>query len=195
MTRPTHESALARKAKTHEFFEELEEQLLQRIHNEASSDRGRAELLRSTGVRDEILLEELSKLGVTADGLIALRLLPLVLVAWAQEDVDANERFEVLSQAFKIGITQDTTAWILLQQWLTKRPPGLCVDAWKRYTHGLFGGMSDVAKSRLIHLTETQMNQVAKASGGHFGFGKVSKKESAIIHQISTAMRQQSSIK
>ncbi len=191
MTKYTENSTLARRAQLGSLFEELEDRIVQKLRTEASSEEGRAELLRSTGLHDEVLLNELSSLGIPADGLMALRLFPLILVAWAEDDADAKERTEVLSQALKIGIRQDTTAWILLTQRLAKKPPGLGVDAWKRYVHEIFSSMSDVAKSRLIQLTESQMQHVAKASGGHFGFGKVSKKEAAIIRQITTAMRQQ----
>ncbi|TWU50558.1 hypothetical protein Poly51_38500 [Rubripirellula tenax] len=184
-------SPLDRKAQTDKFFQDLEEQILQRLRSEASSPTGREELLRETGIRDAHLLDELGKLGITADGLMALRLFPLVLVAWAEENADARERDAVMTQAVRLAIREDTTAWVLLDQWLTRRPPGLGVDAWKRYIHELFSKTSDVAQKRLIELTEKQMTEVAKASGGHLGFGKVSKKEQAMIHQVVTSMRNQ----
>ena len=177
-------------AETAHFFAELEEQIVQRLRSEASSDQGREALLRSTGIHDTKLLDELGRLGITADAIMALRLFPLALVAWAEDAVDRSEREAVMAEAIRLGIRQDTSAWILLDQWLTKRPPGLGVDAWKRYMHEMFAGMSSVAQSRLIVLTEKQMTAVAKASGGHLGFGKTSKKELAIIHQVITAMKQ-----
>ncbi|QDT02103.1 hypothetical protein K227x_04740 [Rubripirellula lacrimiformis] len=189
MTATNKLSDSARKAQTEKFFQQLEQQILQRLRNEASSPQGREELLRATGIHDEHLLDELGQLGVTADGLMALRLFPLVLVAWAEEKADESERNAVMTQAVRLGIREDTTAWVLLDQWLTKRPPGLGVDAWKQYTHEVFLTMSEVARNRLIQLTETQMTEVAKASGGHFGFGKVSKKEQAVIQQIVLSMK------
>jgi hypothetical protein len=154
MTANKKTSAPARIAQTERFFQQLEEQILQRLRSEASSSEGRADLLRATGIHDEHLLDEFGKLGITADGLMALRLFPLVLV----------------------------------DQWLTKRPPGLGVDAWKRYTHEVFLTMQDVAQKRLIELTEKQMTEVAKASGGHLGFGKVSNREKAVIRQVIASM-------
>jgi len=189
MTATKKTSTTERKAQTEKFFQELEEQILQRLRSEASSPAGREELLRTTGIHDEHLLDELGKLGITADGLMAIRLFPLVLVAWAEENADAKERDAVMSQAVRLGIREDTTAWVLLDQWLTKRPPGLGVDAWKRYTHEMFLKMSGVAQERLIELTEKQMIEVAKASGGHLGFGKVCKKEQAMIQQVITSMQ------
>ncbi|KLU05233.1 hypothetical protein RISK_002724 [Rhodopirellula islandica] len=183
--------AKQRAIETQHYFSNLEQEIVRKLHDEASSDFGRQELIRSTGIHDPGLIEELGKLGVTADGLITLRLFPLVLVAWAEKNVDKKEREAVMAEAHQIGIQEDSTAGILLDQWLQVRPPGLCVDAWKRYVHELFRGMSSVAQQRLILLTKKQMTGVAKASGGHLGFGKVSAKEKATIHQVLTAMRQQ----
>ncbi|MEO9593764.1 hypothetical protein [Rhodopirellula bahusiensis] len=177
------------------YFSQLEGQIVQRLRVEASSDAGREELIRSTGIRDPELVAELGKLGVTADELVALRLFPLVLVAWAEKRADEHEREAVMAEALRLGIHEDSSAWVLLDQWLQKRPPGLAVDAWKRYIHEIFHEMSRVAQQRLILLTEKQMTRVAKASGGHLGFGKISASEKAIIQQTTAAMRHEIEVK
>ena len=176
---------------TEKFFADLEDRIVQRLRNEASSDEGRRELLETTGIRDPKLLDELGTLGITADGLAALRLYPLVLVAWAEACVDRPERDVVVDEAHRIGIQDGSTAAVLLDRWLKRQPARLSVDAWKRYTHDMFADMSDVAQRKLIELTERQMTAVAKASGGHLGFGKISKKEGDMIQQVIVAMRQQ----
>ena len=48
--------------------------------------------------------------------------------------------------------------------------------------------MSPNAAKRLIKLTEKQMTAVAKASGGHLGFGKVSDKENTMISRLVKTM-------
>ncbi|QDT61389.1 hypothetical protein SV7mr_39240 [Stieleria bergensis] len=191
MTRLKNKSPEQRQIESDHFFAELEQQIVKQLREDASSPEGREELIRSTGIHDTELIDELGKLGVTADGLMALRLFPLVLVAWAEQNADASERDAVMTQAVRQGVREDSTAWVLLDQWLQKRPPGIGVDAWKRYTHEMFTEMSNVAQNRLIELTEKQMTSVAKASGGHLGFGKVSAKEKAIIHQIIESMKRQ----
>lgn len=191
MPRLKNKTPEQRQIETDRFFAELEHQIVNQLREEASSPQGRDELIRSTGIQDTELIDELGKLGVTADGLMALRLFPLVLVAWAEQNADASERDAVMTQAVRLGVREDSTAWVLLDQWLQKRPPGIGVDAWKRYTHEMFAEMSNVAQNRLIELTEKQMTSVAKASGGHLGFGKVSAQEKAIIHQIIESMKRQ----
>lgn len=191
MTRLKNKTPKLGHIETDHFFDELEQQIVKQLREEASSPQGRDELIRGTGIHDSELIDELGKLGVTADGLLALRLFPLVLVAWADQNVDASERAAVMTQAVRLGVREGSTAWVLLDQWLQKRPPGIGVDAWKRYTHEMFAEMSKVAQNRLIELTEQQMTSVAKASGGHLGFGKVSANEKAIIHQIIESMKRQ----
>lgn len=173
------------------YYDELEARIVHRLHTEASSEEARGELLRSTGVDDPQLINELSKLGITADELIALRLFPLVMVAWAEDHADLDEREAIRAEAEQLGICEDSTAWMMLDTWLRKRPPGLGVDAWKRYTHGTFQKMTPKSIEHLIELTEKQMTAVAKASGGHLGFGKVSRKESTMIERLVKTMREQ----
>tara|TARA_R110002049_G_scaffold50370_3_gene143083 strand:- start:124699 stop:125337 length:639 start_codon:yes stop_codon:yes gene_type:complete len=182
--------AIAKRRATEHFFNDLEEMIVQRLHHETITDEGREELVRSTGVADPKLVDELVKLGITADGLIALRLFPLVLVAWAEDGADVGERSKVMAEAGQLGIEEGSTAWVLLDTWLRKQPPGLGVDAWKRYTHGIFSRMTVTSIERLIKLTEKQMTSVAKASGGHLGFGKVCKKERIMIDKLLREMRQ-----
>jgi hypothetical protein len=182
----------AQKIATEHFLDDVEEMIVQRLHRETSTKEGREELIRSTGLSDPKLTDELVKLGITADGFVALRLFPLVLVAWAEGIADTPEREAVMVEAFHLGIQEGSTPWVLLDTWLKRRPPGLVVDAWKRYMHDIFVRMSSVAIDRLIKLTEKQMTTVAKAAGGHFGFGKVSKKERIIIDKLVDEMRRAS---
>ena len=187
--RPTVNEPSLRSLETAHFLDELEARIVQRLHVEATSDSSRTELLRSTGITDEKLLDDLSRMGITADELIALRFLPLIMVAWAEDHADLDERDVVKAQAKELGIREDSTAWLMLDTWLRKRPPGVGVDAWRRYTHEIFSKISPVASQRLIALTEKQMTAVAKASGGHLGFGKVSQKERVMIDRLVETMR------
>ena len=173
---------------TARYFDELEARIVQQLHEEAMTDEARSALLKSTGINDPKLIDELAKLGITADELVVLRMLPLVMVAWAEDHADLDEREVVKSEAKRLGIEEDSTVWIILDTWLRIRPPALSVDAWKRYLKGSFRKISVDAKKRLIEVTRNQMLSVAKASGGHLGFGKVSKKEQTMIDRLTATM-------
>lgn len=176
------------------YFGELEAHIIKRLHSEAETESARAELLRSTGVHDEALVDELARMGITAHEVITLRMFPLVLVAWAEDDTDAQEREIIEGYAKQLGVREDSTAWIVLDSWMRRRPPGLGVDAWKRYTRNILAKVSPKMAQRLIELTRTQMTTVAKASGGHLGFGKVSRKERTMIDRLVATMKQQAKL-
>lgn len=173
------------------FFADLEEMIVKRLHNESESKQGHAALIRSTGIHDKQLIAELVDLGITAEGLMALRLLPLVLVAWAENGVDDLERARIMVEARNLGIEAGSVADVLLDEWLRKLPPGESVDAWKRYMHGVFEKMSDVAQKKLVDATEQQMIAVAKASGGHVGIGTVTENEQRMIAGLLLGLRKQ----
>ncbi len=73
------------------FFNEVEDAIVDRLHAEARSESAREALARQTGISDASLLSELTELGFTTRTLIALRLIPLVLVAWADHRIDTGE--------------------------------------------------------------------------------------------------------
>ena len=54
-------------------------------------------------VADDAVLEKLANFGMDASTLAALSLAPLVLVAWADGEVDAKERDAVLAAAAEVG--------------------------------------------------------------------------------------------
>lgn len=174
---------------TARYFDTLEDQIVSRLHQEAETDEARASLLRATGIRDPRLIDELTKMGITADVLIALRLLPLVLVAWAGDRTDAKEQEAIRDEATSLGILEGSEAWVVLENWLRRRPPGISVDAWKRYTQNTLSQMSPSSANRLIELTRRQMTVVARASGGVLGFGKISAKEREMIDRLIKVMR------
>lgn len=173
------------------FFAETEKMIVKRLQASADSEQGRAELLRSTGIDDKQLIDEMAQLGITAEGVLALRLLPLVMVAWAQDHVDQDEHAAVMAEAHRLGIVEDSVAWVLLDVWMRKLPPAKSIDAWKRYMHGVFERISPVAQQKLIDATHHQMTAVAKASGGHLGLGKVSKQEKHMIDGLMLSLRNQ----
>ncbi|MFK8111221.1 MAG: hypothetical protein AB8B91_03430 [Rubripirellula sp.] len=177
-----------RAMQTAHFFDEVEDMIVNRLHREADSPEGRAELVRSTGIVDQQLIDEFAQLGVTADGVIAIRLFPLVMVAWAEDSSDLKERTAVMGEALRLGIIEDSTAWILLDTWLKERPRGINLDAWKRYTKVMFRSMSAVARKRLIEFTEKEMTAIAKSSGGLLGIGTVSRREREMIHKLVLMM-------
>jgi hypothetical protein len=163
------------------FFHNIDAQLVERLKAEAESEKGRDELIRNTGISDETLIAELVSQGISAKGLLALRLIPLVLVAWADKEVSDGERKTVLAEAAKLGIEESSVSHQLLDRWLQVRPAAEVGDAWKRYTVMMLDKMRENQRQAYVTELKRELHAVAKASGGVFGFGKVSQSETRMI--------------
>jgi hypothetical protein len=179
----------ARQALEEAFFRDVDEMIVRRLRSEAESEDAH-KLLQSTGLHDPTLIEELTKLGVTAEGLVAMRLVPLVMIAWARDGVDPKERSVVMAEAYRFGVVEGSVAGVLLEHWLTHKPPLAIYDAWRRYMESELATMSLVAKAKLIALMESQMQAVANASGGVLGVARASLEEQALIDIMTRVLRE-----
>lgn len=170
------------------FFRDVDSMILGRFQTEADRDAAKEALAKAAGLDDPVLIRELVQLGITPAGLVAIHLTPLVLVAWAQDGIAPSERKEILRQSHQYGIQHGSVASMLLSHWLNHRPPATLYDAWKRYTKQELLGLSKRPREKLVRLIEEQMVAVAKSSGGHFGFGKISHSEQKVIDRVKKVL-------
>ena len=117
----------------------------------------------------------------------ALSLVPLVQVAWADGEIQDNERVAILQGAHGKGLEEGTDGYALLQTWLHHAPGPELFHAWEAYIKALASQLND-EQNRLL---KTQIvgfaKMVATAAGGILGFGKVSATEEAVLTQIEAA--------
>ena len=76
-------------------FYNRDKQLMEAFRDRLNQLERRQQLQHVSDIRDEALLDRLLGLGITAESLAALGLVPLVWVAWADGEV-AGEDFETL---------------------------------------------------------------------------------------------------
>ena len=74
------------------------------MQSQADSDEAKSRLAQTLGSKDRKLVSQLASLGVTPEGLMAVQMVPLVLIAWANHGVDEKERSIVLSKAKRFGV-------------------------------------------------------------------------------------------
>ncbi len=60
---------------------------------------------------------------MTPESLMAVQMVPLVLIAWANHGVDRKGTEFVLSKAKRFGVREPSDAHALLDHWLRHRPP------------------------------------------------------------------------
>ncbi|XZE53838.1 hypothetical protein SH139x_005610 [Planctomycetaceae bacterium SH139] len=166
------------------FFRNVDAKLLEDLKRSAASEEMRTDLIRRTGIQDETLINELIHQGVTSEGLVALRLIPMVMVAWADRHVTEAEHKTILDEAAKQGIEVGSIAHRSLEAWLQLKPESELIDAWERYTKELLSGMGPAARQAFSSELQEELMAVAKASGGVLGFGAVSDAESQVIDRV-----------
>lgn len=170
------------------MFHHREKQLLEAFRERLAQLERRQQLAHVSGIRDEAVLERLLGLGITAESLAALGLVPLVWVAWADGEVAAKERERLVATAQAAGIAPQNGRYPLLEHWLKRRPAPEMVSAWQDYVRQLRETMSAEDVETLRREILDRAGEVARASGGLLGFGdRVSPAEQTALKQLEQA--------
>jgi hypothetical protein len=171
-----------------EFFRREDQRLLARLQELQSAEMNREALAKASGITRPDVLDKLLQLGIRAETLAALSIVPLVEVAWADGTLDAKERRAVLDHAADAGIASGSTAAGLLQAWLERRPERKLLDAWTALVHALRDEVGPEESARLRTELVDRARAVARASGGVLGMGsKVSSAEDAMLAHLEGA--------
>ena len=93
---------------------------------------------------DDAVLDKLVELGLKPNTIAALSLVPLIEVAWADGEIQDNERTAILQGAHGKGLEEGTDGYELLQTWLKGKPPAEPV----RGVGGLHQGARQPAQRR-----------------------------------------------
>jgi tellurite resistance protein len=172
------------------FFARETARLLDEMRKKAALEERRQALREVIKGADEALLDHLLDLGVNAQTVLALSMLPLVRVAWADGAIEAKERATLVKSVEERGVTRGTPAHELLSSWLEHKPDESIEAAWAKYIQGLWPSLKqherDELRERLLRLARG----VAEAAGGFLGLGsKISSAERAVLDEIETALR------
>jgi len=177
-----------RRALEEEFFRKQENTLLNQLRTAQAKESAQESLAAATGVRDSTVLHKLSTLGITSDTLLALGLVPLVAIAWADGTLDDQERHAIIANLGVAGIVADSPAGQLVQSWLSNPPPASMLEAWSAYTSALAAALSPPERQSLRDSVLGRARAVAEAAGGVLGFGNpVSKAEEALLQKLASA--------
>ena len=176
------------KALEEAFFAKKNKQLMDDFKSELDANTKRDDLKTATGISDDQVLDELLEIGVTADSIAAVSLVPLVLVAWADGSVDAKERDAVLASAQQAGIKADSAAGRVLSGWLDEQPDSGLAAAWKDYVTIINEKLPAGEKVKFGEQLMARCKTVAEAAGGFLGLGSISTKEKAVLDMLESAL-------
>jgi uncharacterized tellurite resistance protein B-like protein len=172
-----------------QFFAKLDQRLIEQLQDRLAAQNTADDLKVATGIEDARLLQDLVTVGVTARSLSALRLVPVVLVAWADGRLDRREREKVLEIAGDHQLSLDDEAHQLLIGWLEEDPTDQLLPLWKDYCQALAKTLPEEALASLRQTITAEAKEVAKAAGGLLGIGAVSPGESQMLQTIETALK------
>ena len=177
-----------RKALEDEFFRTKDNENIEKLRAEASAREKLGSLRKVSGISDEKLLGKMIDLGISEETLCAIRLVPMVAVAWADDELHAKEREAILKGAKAYGVEKDSVAYELLNGWLDFKPPAGLLDAWSEYIATLKEHLSD----EQIEIIKTQIvgraRDVAQSAGGFLGLATISEPEKKIIEQLESVL-------
>lgn len=170
-----------------EFFRKQDQRLTAQLRELQEKAASREALRKVSGITNEAILDKLLQLGIRAEVVAALALVPLVEVAWADGSIDERERRGILERAEKSGIVLGSPDHVLLQSWLERKPEPKLLSAWVHLVEGLRENMAPEQVRALREDLIERARAVASVSGGLLGVGKVSVAEADMIQQLESA--------
>jgi hypothetical protein len=171
------------------FFVKENARLLQQMRERARQQERRAAMREVVRVDDEALIDHLIALGLEPETVLALQLVPLAAVAWADGQIEPRERDAVAKAAAVEGVTRDSLAGQLLDSWLGQRPSAELVEAWKRHMRALWPSLSPKERDEIRVSALERARSVAEAAGGFLGLtSRVSAQEQAVLDELARTL-------
>ena len=137
------------RALENQFYEKQDQEKLAAMKDKLESQATRDELRKASGMTDDAVLDKLVALGLRANTIAALSLVPLIEVAWADGEIQDNERSAILQGAHGKGLEDGTPGYELLQTWLKSPPGDDLFTAWESYIKALSAQLND-EQNRLL---------------------------------------------
>ena len=170
------------------FFAKENERLLRELRAKAKLDEKRKALQAVVKVRDPVIIEHLLELGVGPESILAVALVPLAAVSWADGRLDDKERKAILNAASERGIKPGTANYTMLEAWLKEKPSQKLMDAWKKYTRAIWEQLTKEEQILMRVNIVGKAREVAEAAGGLLGVGSISPKEDALLKDLEKVL-------
>jgi hypothetical protein len=172
-----------------DYFRKKDRELIEKMRAADAAAKARKDLGASTGLSDPALIDELQALGFTPETVPLLPLIPLVRVAWAEGGVSAQERKMIVDLARARGIAAGSAADRQLADWLDRQPSEAVFTRAMRLISAVMSGQSANTASLSAADLVKYCEEIAAASGGLLGIGKVSSEERKLLASIAAELK------
>lgn len=167
------------------FFARENAELLEKLKQKAQREERRQAMREVVPNADDAFLDHLLDIGLTPETVLALVLVPLLMVAWADGRIDRRERDALLKAAEERGVAPGSVSHQILDRWLENRPEPRLFEAWKRYARAVWGTLAEPERRAVHHRMVDLARGVAEAAGGFLGLGsKISPAERAVLDEV-----------
>ena len=176
-----------RRALEEHFFHREKARALEQHKGEVEKRATREALSAASGVTNQAVLDHLVEIGISVDTMIAIALIPLIEVAWSDQEMQDKERDAILRAAEQEGVEAKSANFELLKKWLKRKPAVELLDAWVGYIKGLDEVLTDDERESLRKQVMGRARQVAEVAGGFIGVAKISMAEEKMLKKLSAA--------
>jgi hypothetical protein len=177
-----------RRSNEEQYFLKKEKELLEELRRHAGRRSGRTDLAEATGIADEEILRELQGLGYSRETVKLLYVVPLLQVAWTDGFVTSQERELIVGVARTCNIHDGTAGDAQLQEWLRDKPSEQFFARTNRIISTLLTALAPEERSASSDTLVALCTDVASASGGFLGLGKVSDIERLAIEKVGAEL-------
>lgn len=170
------------------FFGDKDQELLQQLRAQQEETASAKRIGELTGLGDDPSTAHLAGIGVRPETITALSLIPLLYVAWGDNELDEAERKAILAEARDAGIVQGSKSFKLLSTWLTRTPQPELFATWSEYWTALRPTLQAEQAEAVAEALLARAGRIARASGGFLGIGSVSSSESAALENLERVL-------
>jgi hypothetical protein len=170
------------------FFAKENTRLLEQLRAKAQREERRKALRDVIQIPDEGLVDHLLELGIGPETVIAVTLVPLAMVAWADGSIEPAEREAILRAAAEKGVKPGTVAGQMLESWLTQPLDAEVVDAWKHYLQTILPSLTPHEREEVRKMGLDRAKSVAEAAGGFLGLARISQAERAVLDELGKVL-------
>ena len=158
---------------------------LEKLRRKTDAEQQREALREVVQVKDDAFINRLVALGIRAETAVALRIIPLVVVAWADGPPDERECEAVLRAASERALTAERTARRMLDVWLRREPDPALLARWKTYVARIWNRFTFEEQWQMRKNLLGSAREVAEAAGGFLGLTSgISAKEKAVLREL-----------
>ncbi len=171
------------------FFRGVDQKLIEELRAKKEREQQLDELAAASGIVHRDVLGALLDAGVHGEVLVAVGLVPLIEVAWADHAMDPAERNAIMRAAKDAGVAPGSTAAELLSAWLDRRPGAELLRAWKGYASALVSALDEEDAAAVRADVLDRARGVAAATGGFLGLvGAISREERQMLDELAAAL-------